>query len=122
MVQQDDALSRTLAEDLDEPLRIGIGIHCGPAVVGRMGYGPSIHLTAIGDTVNVASRLQDLTKEFKCQLVISEEVARLSGVNVGELPRHEVTVRNRGEALKVFAVDDVSKIAERLRLVGSERR
>jgi hypothetical protein len=54
--------------------------------------------------------------------VISEEVARLSGVNVGELPRHEVTVRNRGEALKVFAVDDVSKIAERLRLVGSERR
>jgi len=121
MVEQVDALSRTLAEDLDEPLRIGIGIHCGPAVVGRMGYGPSIHLTAIGDTVNVASRLQDLTKEFKCQLVISEEVARLSGVSVGDLPRHEVTVRNRGEALKVFAVDDVSKIAERLRLVGSER-
>ena len=122
MVEQVDALSRTLAEDLDEPLRIGIGIHCGPAVVGRMGYGPSIHLTAIGDTVNVASRLQDLTKEFKCQLVISEEVVRLSGVNVGGLPCHEVTVRNRGEALKVFAVDDVSKIAERLRLVGSERR
>ncbi|HLN85107.1 MAG TPA: adenylate/guanylate cyclase domain-containing protein, partial [Candidatus Limnocylindrales bacterium] len=95
MVEQVDALSRTLAEDLDEPLRIGIGIHCGPAVVGRMGYGSSIHLTAIGDTVNVASRLQDLTKEFKCQLVISEEVARQSGVNIAEMPRQEVTVRNR---------------------------
>ena len=35
MVEQVDALSRTLAEDLAEPLRIGIGIHCGPAVVGK---------------------------------------------------------------------------------------
>jgi len=110
MVEQVDALSRTLAEDLDEPLRIGIGIHCGPAVVGRMGYGSSIHLTAIGDTVNVASRLQDLTKDFQCQLVISEEVARQSGVNVAALPRHEVTVRNRGEALTVFAVQEPREI------------
>jgi class 3 adenylate cyclase len=60
--------------------------------------------------VNVASRLQDLTKEFKCQLVISEEVARQSGVNVAELPRHEVTVRNRGEALTVFAVREPREI------------
>jgi adenylate cyclase len=110
MVEQVDALSRTLAEDLDEPLRIGIGIHCGPAVVGRMGYGPSIHLTAIGDTVNVASRLQDLTKEFKCQLVISEEVAKQAGVDIMALPRHEVTVRNRGEALAVFAVEEPREI------------
>src|ERR1044071_1262770 len=64
MVEQIKALSQALSEELAEPLKIGVGIHCGPAVVGRMGYGPSIHLTAIGDTVNVASRLQDLTKEF----------------------------------------------------------
>jgi adenylate cyclase len=121
MVEQVDALSRALAEDLGEPLRIGIGIHCGPAVVGRMGYGSSIHLTAIGDTVNVASRLQDSTKEYRCQMVISEEVARQSGLNIADLPRHELTVRNRREALAIYAVDDVSKIADRLRLVGSER-
>jgi adenylate cyclase len=70
MIEQVDALSQNLAEELPEPLRIGIGIHCGPAVVGRMGYGETVHVTAIGDTVNVASRLQDLTKEFACQLVI----------------------------------------------------
>ncbi len=81
MIQRVDELSGALAEELSVPLRIGIGIHCGPAVVGRMGYGETIHVTAIGDTVNVASRLQDATKEFHCQLVISAEVAKQSGLN-----------------------------------------
>jgi adenylate cyclase len=122
MVEQVDALSRMLAEDLDEPLRIGVGIHCGPAVVGRMGYGATTHLTAIGDTVNVASRLQDSTKEYQCQMVISEVVAQQSGLIIADLPRHELTVRNRREALAIYAVDDVSQIADRLRLAGSTRR
>jgi len=110
MIARVDDLSRALAEELSAPLRIGIGVHCGPAVVGRMGYGESIHVTAIGDTVNVASRLQDATKEFHCQLVFSEEVAKQSGVNTTGLPRHELTVRNRREALAVFAVEDVAAL------------
>jgi adenylate cyclase len=111
MVGQVGALSNALAEELAEPLKIGIGIHCGPAVVGRMGYGPSIHLTAIGDTVNVASRLQDLTKQYACHLVISEEVAQQAGLNVSALAKHETTVRNRREALTIFAIDDVAALA-----------
>ena len=111
MVDQVQMLSQALAEELAEPLRIGVGIHCGPAVVGRMGYGATIHLTAIGDTVNVASRLQDLTKEFSCHLVISEEVAQQAGLNLSALPRHEITVRNRREALAIFVVDDVAALA-----------
>ena len=86
-----------------------------------MGYGSSVHLTAIGDTVNVASRLQDSTKEYQCQLVISEEVARQSGLNISNLPGHQLTVRNRREALEIYAVDDVSIIADGLRLTGSAR-
>jgi adenylate cyclase len=110
MVGQISLLSQNIVEDLAEPLRIGIGIHCGPAVVGRMGYGTTIHVTAIGDTVNVASRLQDSTKEYHCQLVISEEVAKQAGLNVADLPRHELTVRNRREALAIYVVEDVAAL------------
>jgi adenylate cyclase len=110
MVEQVEVLSRALVEDLPEPLKIGIGIHCGPAVVGRMGYGETVHVTAIGDTVNVASRLQDATKEFQCQLVFSEEVAKQAGMKTNGLPRHELTVRNRQGALAIYAVEDVNEL------------
>ncbi len=81
-------------------------------MVGRMGYGSAVSLTAIGDTVNVASRLQDLTKEYGCQVVISEEVAQHAGINVESFPRHELTVRNRREALTIYIVKDVQTVAE----------
>ena len=111
MVGNVNTLSSALAEELAQPLKIGVGIHCGPAIVGRMGYGTTFHLTAIGDTVNVASRLQDSTKEYNCQLIISEEVARQAGLNVSGLPRHDLTVRNRREALAIFVVEDVETLA-----------
>jgi adenylate cyclase len=110
MIGRVDNLTAALSEELHAPLRIGIGVHCGPAVVGRMGYGESIHVTAIGDTVNVASRLQDATKEFSCQLVFSAEVAKHSGIDITDLPRHDLTVRNRREALTIFAIEDVAAL------------
>lgn len=110
-----DRLSALLAEELQEPLRVGIGIHSGPAVVGRMGYGEAVHLTAIGDTVNVASRLQDLCKEYSCQLVISEQVAQQAGVNVELLRRDELTVRNRREALSIYIVADPRAVNQEMR-------
>jgi adenylate cyclase len=75
-----------------------------------MGFGSAVSLTAIGDTVNVASRLQDLTKEYRCQLVISEEVARHAGLEVASFPRHEISVRNRRETLAIYVIDDVRDI------------
>jgi len=50
MVRSVATLSEALVADLPEPLRIGIGIHTGPAVVGRMGYADAVYLTAVGDT------------------------------------------------------------------------
>ena len=50
-------LSEMLSEELETALQVGIGIHTGPSVVGQMGYGVGRYLTAVGDTVNVASRL-----------------------------------------------------------------
>ena len=73
---------------------------------GRMGYGATVYLTAVGDTVHVASRFQDLTKQYQAQLVISEQVAERAGVDVSAFPRHEITVRNRREPLAIRVIDD----------------
>jgi adenylate cyclase len=103
-------LSQLLAAELAEPLKIGVGIHSGPAVVGRMGYGSAVSLTAIGDTVNVASRLQDLTKEYGCELVISEQVALKAGLDPTLFPRHELSVRNRSELLTIYTIEDARMV------------
>ena len=110
-----EMLNRELAAELSAPLRIGIGIHVGPAIVGRMGYGDGAQLTAVGDTVNVAARLEQLTKEYTCALVMSEEVAARAGIDVSALPRHELTVRNRAGVLAVRVVNDVSRLAQEVR-------
>jgi adenylate cyclase len=101
-----DEVNRVLAHDLPEPLRIGVGIHAGPAIVGEMGYGRATSITAIGDSVNTASRLEGLTKEFGCQLVMSAEVAAKAGVELPEAERHEIAVRGRDERLTVLAIGD----------------
>jgi adenylate cyclase len=103
-------LSQLLAAELAEPLKIGVGIHSGPAVVGRMGYGSAVSVTAIGDTVNVASRLQDLTKEYGCELVISEQVALKAELDATLFPRHELSVRNRSELLTIYTIEDVRMV------------
>jgi adenylate cyclase len=97
-------LSRTFANELPAPLRIGIGIHAGPAVIGLMGYGESVDLTAVGDTVHVASRLEQLTKDYGCELVITEEVARRAGVDVSGYPQHLLTLRNRATPLTIRVI------------------
>ncbi|HEY7518561.1 MAG TPA: adenylate/guanylate cyclase domain-containing protein [Methylomirabilota bacterium] len=123
MVRSVSQLSQALAADLGEPLRLGIGIHTGPAVVGHMGYGAAVYLTAVGDTVHVAARLEALTKEYDCELVISEAVARRAGVPTPGLPRHELTLRNRREPLVVFVVREAAAVAPGLSNAGvSETR
>jgi adenylate cyclase len=114
MVARVHEMSRTLADDLATPLRLGIGIHVGPAVVGQMGYATTTYLTAVGDTVHVAARLEALTKEYGTELVLSEEVAVLAGLDVSDHARHELTVRNREAPLAVFVAPSAGRLAERL--------
>ncbi len=101
MSERMEALNRALIHDLSEPLRIGIGIHAGPAIVGEMGYGSAVSVTAVGDSVNTASRIEGLTKTYACELVISEAVALRAGIDLGAAPRHEIEIRGRVERLVV---------------------
>lgn len=104
IVREIDKLSAELAEELSAPLEIAIGLHTGSAVVGSMGYGSVKNVTAIGDTVNVASRLESVAKEYNAALVFSEPVARLSEVDIDGIESREIAVRGRGEALRVYIV------------------
>ena len=104
-------LSEELKEELPEPLRMGIGIHCGPTVVGHMGRGVATYLTAVGDAVNTASRLQDQTKNFNCQLIISERVAERAGLDVSGFAREQISVRNRAAPIAIHIVGDVEQLS-----------
>ena len=104
-------LSRDFAGELEAPLRLGIGIHIGPAVVGRMGYGHGIYLTAVGDTVHVASRLEQLTKQYECELVVSEVVVNQAGLDPTGFPKHQVTLRNREVPLSIRVIERIADLA-----------
>ena len=95
------ALNASLRAELDRPLRIGIGVHCGPTILGEMGYGNAAAITAIGDAVNTASRLESLTKNFACELVVSEETVSRAELDLSAFPRREIEIRGKREMLAV---------------------
>ncbi len=105
-----EELNKSLAADLPSPLRIGIGIHAGPAIVGEMGYGAATHVTAIGDTVNTASRLEALTKQHRAQLIISHQVAERAGVQLADDETVEQEVRGRSETLRIHVIKSAKEL------------
>ncbi len=60
----------------DDPIHIGIGVHFGPAVLGDIGSARNMAFSVVGDTTNVASRLQQLTRDLNCAAVFSDDVVR----------------------------------------------
>ncbi len=119
MIGRVEELGRGLGQELASPLRIGIGIHAGPVVVGEMGYGETRYLTAVGDTVNTASRLEGLTKEHDCELVVSEQVFARAGVDPAGYPGADLSLRNRDATLRVLLVKDARRLAERIDALSS---
>jgi adenylate cyclase len=99
-----DQLNESLREELREPLRIGIGIHAGPAIVGEMGYAGAATLTAIGDTVNTASRLEGLAKEYGCELIASDEVVARAGIDRLLFDWRRSELRGKQESLLVALI------------------
>ena len=70
-----------------EPIRFGIGIHGGEVIIGDIGYRDHMVFTALGDAVNVAARLQDMTKSLACEAIVSDEVRITAGLARGRLAR-----------------------------------
>jgi adenylate cyclase len=101
-------LNEELAPQFGRRLDFGIGIHAGMAAVGSVGYRDTRTLTAVGDAVNTASRLQELTKVLRARVVVSEQVLQGAGQGPQGWAEHEVEVRGRQQRLKVYARDAVS--------------
>jgi adenylate cyclase len=106
-----DELNQFLSHDLNEPIRFGIGIHGGEVIIGDIGYRDHMVFTALGDAVNVAARLQDMTKNLACEVVVSEEVRVTAGLAADSLPQQEVTIRGRSEPMIVRSVEHAKALS-----------
>jgi len=92
-----ERLNDAMAGELEAPLQMGIGLHVGTAIVGEMGHGAARQLTAVGDTVNVASRLEALAKTHAAELVASTAVLE----RAGRRPHATASVGVRGRSGEV---------------------
>lgn len=108
-----DELNRFLSHDLLEPLRFGIGIHGGEVIVGDIGYRDHQVFTALGDAVNVAARLQDMTKGLECETILSEEVYKTAGLPINLLPKRQIPIPGRTEPMIVRVVSNARMLFHR---------
>ena len=103
-----EKLNKAYASELEHPLQIAMSLHVGTAIVGELGYGSATSLTAVGDTLNVASRLEGLAKDVDAELVISDELARRAGLNLAERERRVLAVRGRSTPITVWIIPEAS--------------
>jgi adenylate cyclase len=104
-------LNQLLSHDLREPIRFGLGIHGGEVIIGDIGYREHMVFTALGDAVNVAARLQDMTKTLGCEAIFSEEVRVTAGLAADSLPEQEVAIRGRSGPMAVRTVIEATTLA-----------
>lgn len=100
-----EVVKRINAEHPEEqPFRVGMGVHAGPMVAGIVGSQSRMEFTTIGDTVNTASRLETLTKEYGVDILLSAAVLERLKVPVAARPLGTAALRGKLQTLEVFAL------------------
>ena len=109
-----ECMNHEFASELQYPIQFGIGVHGGEVIIGDIGFRDHTVFTALGDPVNVAARLQDMTKTLNCTVVVSEEVCNKAGVATERLARSDVSIRGRDQAMIVYTAADPTLLASLL--------
>jgi adenylate cyclase len=104
-------MNHEFASELERPVQFGIGIHGGEVIIGDIGFRDHTVFTALGDPVNVAARLQDMTKAHNCSVIISQEVYERAGIPADRLSRTEVSIRGRDQPMTVCTVSEPTLLA-----------
>jgi adenylate cyclase len=104
-------MNHEFASELEQPVQFGIGIHGGEVIIGDIGFRDHTVFTALGDPVNVAARLQDMTKAHNCSVIISQEVYERAGISADRLSRTEVSIRGRDQPMTVCTVTEPALLA-----------
>jgi adenylate cyclase len=104
MLDRLQLLNERLRGELETPISIGIGIHTGVAIVGKMGPPRHPIISALGDTVNATARAENFTKEIGTPIVVSRETLAAAGLTAG-IPVTEVYLRGRNRPLTVAIFD-----------------
>lgn len=105
MLRALDELNDERAHDGQPGLQVGIGIHTGTVAAGMLGGGGQSEYTVIGDTVNVASRVEGLTKSLGVEIVITEPTRLACGERLQARRLAAERIRGRKEPVLLFAVD-----------------
>jgi adenylate cyclase len=113
-----EILSQELADELRAPLRIGIGIHVGTAVVGLVRTGESQSLQFLGDTGNVAAKLEAQSKELDCTLVASVAALTLVAPGTALMETHIVAIAGKADPIKVAIFRDKRELERILSSTG----
>ena len=104
------AMNAEHAAELGEPLRIAMGLHLGPAIVGDMGYGNAVGLTAVGDVINVASRLESEAKDHDVAAVVSAALLARAGQDVPLWRVQSIAVRGRIAPVEAVLFADAEEL------------
>jgi adenylate cyclase len=110
MLARVDQLNTRLRGDLHQPLRIGIGIHFGEAIVGAMGPPAAKVISAIGESVNTCARLESLTKEYDCRVIVSRRAAEMACLDVKRRELVRASVHGLAQPVEFYTINAMADL------------